>query len=96
LVVLNRWINIAIIKDFQARGIATAMIAQFMEIYGARAFTNKENNPVVYIQYLVKFAILHYIYIIAKKLNFEIKSNKYFERRVKIKNNIIQKIKSYK
>jgi len=94
LVVLNRWINIAISKNFQARGIATAMIAQFMEIYGAQSFTLKENNPIVYIQYYAKSQILHFMRKIANRLNFETKSI-YFERRVKIKNNIIIKINSH-
>jgi hypothetical protein len=95
LVVLNRWINIAIIKEFQSRGIATAMIAQFMEIIKAQSFTAKESNPIIYIHYLPKSKLFAFMKKIAKRLKFEEKSM-YFERRAKIRDSTVANINNHK
>jgi hypothetical protein len=79
LVVLNGWINIAI-KESKNIEIAIASIAQFMEIYLAIFFTEKNNNPTIYIKNAEE---KQFIAKIAKKLKFIHKLN-YFERSCKI------------
>jgi hypothetical protein len=81
LIILNRWINIAIIKEFQYRGIASAIIAQFMEIYSAIHFTSVDNNPIIYMR---KNQISNIIQNIANKLHFT-SNKKHYERKCKIK-----------
>jgi len=71
----TKYIKIAIIKKYQNKGIATAMIDQLLQIYGARNFTNK-----IYIDpkdnlYLNKIAI---------KLLFVKNSNNQYEIKCKI------------
>jgi hypothetical protein len=95
LIVLNRWIHIAIIKEFQHRGIATAMIAQFMEIYLAIFFTDKNNNPTLYIGNSLQKQFTNFILKIAEKLNFSDRKS-YFERACRIKDPIMVKINKHK
>jgi hypothetical protein len=95
LVVLNRWVNIAITKEFQNRGIATAIIAQFMEVYSAIFFTEKNNNPTIYIKNIMQKQFTNFMSKIAQKLNFSDHLS-YFERTCKIKNDIMIKINKHK
>jgi len=78
LVIVDSYINIAIIKIHQNIEIATAIISQFMKIYSAIFFTKKDNNPFLYIKNTEQKFILS----ITKKLNFTYKL-KHFERRCK-------------
>ena len=84
LIILNRWINIAIIREFQYQEIASAVIAQFMEIYSAIHFTNADNNPIVYMKDIHN----HQIKNIANKLHFTLNA-KHYERKCKIKKKIL-------
>lgn len=61
----QNFVKIAISKEYQKRGIATAIIAQLIEIYYARYFTN-HNNYTMYIN-TTKHEFMHNI---AKKLQF--------------------------
>jgi len=78
LITHNNELKVAIKEEYQNRGIATAMVAQLLEIYSARQHKEiyiKKNN--------------HFLNAIAIKLHFIEKNNKY-ER--KCKHNIDHKI----
>ena len=83
----DSYIKIAIIEEYQNRGIATAMIAQLMEILYARHYT-ASHIPIVKIKkkndFLANIAIkLHFTYN---------KSKKEFERKCRINDPILKKI----
>ena len=84
----DSFIKIAIIAEYQNRGIATAMIAQLLEIYSARYGVNhilrlkKQNNG--FLQKIINK--LHFIFI---------EYNKY-ERKCKISDPILKKINNNK
>jgi GNAT superfamily N-acetyltransferase len=64
----EHFIKIAIMEEFQNRGIATAIISQFLEFYYARNFTTEIKN--IYIKNRNNFMVS-----IAKKLHFIKKNN---------------------
>jgi len=79
-------IKIAIMEEYQNRGIATAIIAQLMEMQCARYYTT--HAPIVKIKQKNKF-----LSQIAVKLHFTYNnSKKQFERKCKINDPIIKKI----
>ena len=82
LVLINNWINILIIKEFQNRGIGTAMIGLVIEM---QAYRNYPHNPTVYIK-ILDDNVCNFIYRISKKLQF---TNEYtfLSRKCRIKNN---------
>jgi RimJ/RimL family protein N-acetyltransferase len=84
LVLINNWINILITKEFQNRGIGTAMIGLAIEMH---AYRNYPHNPTVYIKILYN-DVPNFIYRISKKLQF---TNEYtfLSRKCRIKNDII-------
>ena len=89
----NNYLNIVIIEEFQNRGIATAMIAQFLEIYAHRHIT-KEYKDI----YMVNKSI--FIEKIASKLHFTLdkdSSNLHglYKRPCRIKNATIHKVNTY-
>jgi hypothetical protein len=69
---VNNYLQVAIIEEFQNRGIATAMIAQFLEIHYARNFIHNTNK--IYINKSNMFMIA-----IAKKLHFVKNKNNHYE-----------------
>jgi len=79
----ENFLQIAITKEYQNRGIATAMIAQLIEIYFARYITQK--HFIIYI----KSGSNDFINNIAKKLKFTINKNSIYEKDCKLHNNII-------
>jgi len=81
------FLQIAIIEEYQKRGIATAMIAQLFEIYKARQFTRPGPDTII-IQ--TNNNILNYI---AKKLNFEKNNKNQYERKIR-DNKLYNKIKA--
>ena len=83
---VDSMLKIAIIEEYQNRGIATAMVAQLMEIQCARYYTS--HAPIIKIKKKNKF-----LSQIANKLHFKLIDNKKeFERNCKINNPIIKKI----
>jgi hypothetical protein len=79
-------IKIAIIKEYQNRGIATAMIALLMEVQYARHYTS-HNIPIIKIKKKNNF-----LSQIATKLHFKPNNTREFERKCKINDPIIKKI----
>jgi len=69
----NNYLQVAIIEEFQNRGIATAMVAQFLEIYRMRHFTLLAIKPI----YINRNNI--FIVAIAKKLHFIKNKNNHYE-----------------
>ena len=67
----NNYLQVAIIEEFQNRGIATAMVAQFLEIYHARNFIHSNK---IYINKSNMFMTA-----IAKKLHFVKNKNNHYE-----------------
>ena len=66
----QHFIKIVIAKEYQKRGIATAIIAQLIEIYYARYFTT-HNNYIMYINDTKS----NFMQNISKKLQFHKKNN---------------------
>jgi hypothetical protein len=84
------FLKIAILEEYQNRGIATAMVAQFMEIQYARHYTG--HIPILKIRQKSSF-----LKKIAEKLHFtHIKDCRYFERSCKLHNSILTKINTNK
>ena len=74
LVLTNEYfLKIAIIEEFQNCGIATAMIAQFLDIYYVRHFASSAHK--IYINGQANI----FIEKIARKLHFKLNKNNYFE-----------------
>jgi len=72
------YISIAVMEDYQNRGIATAMIAQLLDIYMARHYTEK-------IPYIVKIKKENtFMNLIATRLHFVLNSNNEYERPLKM------------
>ena len=91
----NNYLNIVIIEEFQNRGIATAMIAQFLEIYAHRHIT-KEHKDI----YMINKSI--FIEKIASKLHFTLDKDpsnphgsKIYKRPCRIKDANIRKVNTY-
>jgi len=82
----NNYLTIVIAEEYQNRGIATAMIAKFLEIYSHRHFTN---NKI----YMVKKSI--FIEKIANKLKFVL-NNDVYERHSRINDPIITQVNNHK
>jgi len=84
--VLNQknYLQVAIIEEFQNRGIATAMIAQFLEIYRMRHFTNIASS--IYINRNNMFMIA-----IAKKLHFIKNKDNHYEYNIAKLDNMLSK-----
>ena len=86
-ITFESYIKIAIIEEYQNRGIATAMIAQLMEIQYARHYSSP-HIPTIIIKEKNKF-----LNNISNKLHFTYNKNKReFERKCKINDPIIKKI----
>ena len=86
-ITFESYIKIAIIEEYQNRGIATAMIAQLMEIQYARHYSSP-HIPTIIIKEKNKF-----LNNISNKLHFTYNKNKReFERKCKINDPIIRKI----
>ena len=86
-ITFESYIKIAIIEEYQNRGIATAMIAQLMEIQYARHYI-ESHIPIIKIKEKHKF-----LNQIANKLHFTYNKNKReFERKCKINEPTIKKI----
>jgi hypothetical protein len=85
----NNLLTIAIDAQYQNRGIATAMIAQILEIYSVRNFVPINNDSGKL--YMKKPPVSIFIDKIAHRLNFILKNNIY-ERPYKIKNTTLDKI----
>ena len=81
----DNFLTIAIDAQYQNRGIATAMIAQILEIYSVRNFIDGGKL------YMRKPPVSIFIDKIAHRLNFTLKKNIY-ERPYKIKNTTLDKI----
>lgn len=69
---MDNYLQVAIIEEYQNRGIATAMIAQFLEIYRMRYFTTAA-SPI----YINKSNM--FMTAIAKKLHFIKNKNNHYE-----------------
>jgi GNAT superfamily N-acetyltransferase len=88
----DNYLIIVIIKEYQNRGIATAMIAQFLEIYAHRHIST-QNDKI----HMLKQSI--FIDNIAKKLHFILEKNssgsQIYTRGCRIKDTIIKKVNNY-
>jgi len=84
----NNYLTIVIMEEYQNRGIATAMIAQFLEIYSHRHISIKNNKI-----HMIKKSI--FIDNIATKLHFTLNSNNVYVRPCKIKDVTINKVNNY-
>jgi hypothetical protein len=85
----HSFIKIAIIEEYQNRGIATAMIAQLLELYSARYSPNHILKINQYNKFLQKIAVkLHFVSI---KLEDTI-----YQRKCKINDPILKKINNNK
>ena len=81
-------LTIVIIEEYQNRGIATAMIAQFLEIYSHKHIST-QNDKI----YMIKKNA--FIDKIATKLHFTLNSNGIFSRPCKTKDTIMNKVNNY-
>ena len=83
----NNYLTIAVMEEYQNRGIATAMIAQFLEIYAHRI---KDSNDKIY---MIKKNT--FIDKIANRLKFVLNSNNVYVRTCRIKDKTINKVNNY-
>jgi hypothetical protein len=90
----DNYLTVVIMEEYQNKGIATAMVAQFMEIYYARHYLHPHSQK-IYIDKSNMFMVL-----IAKKLSFKLNKDQIYESDYKLSNNLIssmkQKILTYK
>jgi GNAT superfamily N-acetyltransferase len=89
----DNYLTIVVVEEYQNRGIATAMIAQFLEIYTHRHIYTKDakgsNNTIHMINKNT------FIKKIANKLHFTLGSNGIFSRPCQIKDATINKVNNY-
>jgi len=89
----NNYLTIIVMEEYQNRGIATAMIAQFLEIYTHRHI-NKDPQGSNGKIYMLKKNL--FIDKIALKLNFTLDSNNVYSRPYRIHDITIKKVNNHK
>jgi len=87
---LDLALKIAISEEYQNRGIGTAIIAAYMEMYAAIHYPH---NPTIHILNSKRF---NFLTNIANRMSFIMEGKKYYSRKCRITNTIIKKINEHK